>query len=232
MEGDAGSLMNDRSRDDRALAADSAGAPDTGSLVTGSRGGSWSPVEIRVLEATKSCIEQWGVAKVTIDDIATRSAVSRATLYRWFPGGRDVLFEALRVRETELFLAELTGSVDTSAELGELLVEVVVEATRALRADEHLATLLAAEPGQMASQLTVEGLPRIVNMASGVLSPLVEPHLDATVARQLIDVLARIVISYFLAPSDNVDLTDGDDARRFLTPIIRAFCDRCVPNDH
>lgn len=232
MEGEAGVPAQHRSRDERALAADSVGTPDTGSAVAGVVGGSWSPVEIRVLEATKSCIEQWGVAKVTIDDIATRSAVSRATLYRLFPGGRDVLFEALRVRETELFLAELTGSVDTSAELGELLVEVVVEATRALRADEHLATVLAAEPGQMASQLTVEGLPRIVNMASGVLAPLVEPHLDATVARQLIDVLARVVISYFLAPSDIVDLAETDDARRFLTPIIRAFCDRCVPTEH
>jgi AcrR family transcriptional regulator len=192
---------------------------------------SWSPVEVRVLEATKSCIEQWGVAKVTIDDIAGRSGVSRATLYRLFPGGREVLFEALRVRETELFLAELSGSVDPSAELSELLVHVVVEATSSLRADEHLATLLATEPGQMASQLTVEGLPRIVNMASGVLSPLVEPHLDLGAARQLIDLLARIVISYFLAPSDIVDLADADDARRFLTPIIQAFCESCVPSE-
>jgi hypothetical protein len=68
-------------------------------------------------------------------------------------------------------------------------------------------------------------------MASGVLSPLVEPHLDVGAARRLIDLLARIVISYFLAPSDIVDLADADDARRFLTPIIEAFCENCVPNE-
>ena len=29
-----------------------------------------TPTEIRILDATKSCCERWGIAKVTIDDIA------------------------------------------------------------------------------------------------------------------------------------------------------------------
>ena len=61
----------------------------------------------RVLDAAKRCCERWGIAKVTIDDIATEAGVSRATLYRMFPGGKDVLFEALRVRELEDFFAGL-----------------------------------------------------------------------------------------------------------------------------
>ena len=56
-----------------------------------------------MLDAAKRCCEQWGIAKVTIDDIAAEAGVSRATLYRMFPGGKDVLFEALRVRELEDF---------------------------------------------------------------------------------------------------------------------------------
>ena len=51
------------------------------------------------------------IAKVTIDDIATEAGVSRATLYRLFPGGRDVLYDALRVRETEEFMAGLTERI-------------------------------------------------------------------------------------------------------------------------
>ena len=49
------------------------------------------PAEVRVLDAAKLCCERWGLAKVTIDDIATEAGVSRATLYRLFPGGKDVL---------------------------------------------------------------------------------------------------------------------------------------------
>ena len=40
------------------------------------------PAETRVLDAAKSCCERWGLAKVTIEDIANEAGVSRATLYR------------------------------------------------------------------------------------------------------------------------------------------------------
>ena len=39
-----------------------------------------SQTERRILDAAKSCCERWGFAKVTIEDIALESGVSRATL--------------------------------------------------------------------------------------------------------------------------------------------------------
>ena len=65
----------------------------------------------RILDAAKSCCEQWGFEKVTVDDIAQASGVSRATLYRLFPGGKDVLFEAMRVRERAEFFGVLAAEV-------------------------------------------------------------------------------------------------------------------------
>ena len=65
-----------------------------------------------VLDAAKRCVERWGMAKVTIDDIAADAGVSRATLYRLFPGGKDVLYDAMRVRELEEFFTRLTGLVE------------------------------------------------------------------------------------------------------------------------
>ena len=79
-------------------------------------------VELRVLAAAKTCCERWGIQKVTIDDIASEASVSRATLYRLFPGGKDVLFEALRVRELEDFFVRLTAQVDGAVDLEDLLV--------------------------------------------------------------------------------------------------------------
>ena len=55
-----------------------------------------STVEDRVLLAVRDCCERYGTAKVTIDDVARVAKVSRATIYRMFPGGKDVLFDALR----------------------------------------------------------------------------------------------------------------------------------------
>ncbi|MFN8020267.1 MAG: helix-turn-helix domain-containing protein [Acidimicrobiales bacterium] len=176
-----------------------------------------TPTELRVLDATKACCERWGIAKVTIDDIAAEAGVSRATLYRMFPGGKDVLFDALRVHELEAFFTDLGAHID---DLEELLVRTVVYATTALRQDEHLAIMLASEPGDTLSNLTVQGLPRIIRMASLFLSGKVEPYLDRPSAVRLVELLARLVISYFLAPSEHVDLGDEASARAFLTTHI------------
>jgi AcrR family transcriptional regulator len=178
-----------------------------------------SEVEMRVLDAAKSCCERWGFEKVTIDDIAAAARVSRATIYRMFPGGKDVLFEALRVRELECFFALLLSRVEGATTLEDLLVRAVVAATQELRADEHLALMLASEPGRTLSQLTVEGLPRIIRFANAFLAPLAEPYLDRERARALIDVLARLTISHFLAPSDVLDLGDEQSARAFVASI-------------
>lgn len=160
------------------------------------------------------------MTKVTIDDIAAAAGVSRATLYRMFPGGKDVLFDALRVRELEEFFTELTAHLDGAADLEDLLVRVVVYSTQELRNDSHLALMLASEPGETLSNLTVEGLPRITRMAALFIAPRVEAHLDREVAVRLVDVLARLVISYFLAPSTQLDLGDLSSARQFVRSYV------------
>lgn len=179
-----------------------------------------TPTELRVLDATKACCERWGIAKVTVDDIAAEAGVSRATLYRMFPGGKDVLFEALRVKELEDFFTELREHIEGVDELEELLVRTVVYATASLRADDHLAIMLASEPGDTLSNLTVQGLPRIIRVATLLLSGKVEAFLDRASAQRLVDLLARLVISYFLAPSDHVDLGDEASARAFITTHV------------
>ncbi len=179
--------------------------------------------EARILDATMRCGEQWGFAKVTIDDIAAASGVSRATIYRLFPGGKDVLFDALRVREINEFFDRVTAEVAPIGDLEDLLVRLVVVATHELRDHETLALLLASEPGEALSQLTVEGLPRIIRVATERLAPLVEPQLAGAQAAAMIDLLVRLTISYFLAPSDIVDLGDPASARRFIRPGLAAI---------
>lgn len=177
-------------------------------------------VERRILDAAKACCERWGFDKVTVDDIANESGVSRATLCRLFPGGKDVLFEALRVRELEDFFGRLTTHVEGAADLEDLLVRTVVAATRDLRDDQHLALMLASAPGDTLGQLTVEGLPRIMRVATVFLAPLVDPYLPRRESARLVELLSRLVISYFLAPSDFVDLGEPESARPFLTTFI------------
>jgi AcrR family transcriptional regulator len=181
---------------------------------------SWTATEVAVLEAVKRCCERWGIDKVTVDDIAKESGVSRATLYRVFPGGRDVIFEAHRVYELDQFFTVLLARITGAESLEELLVRAVTCATRELRNDEHLAIMLASEPGAVLGELTVDGLPRIIRVASAYLVPFVDDYLPRPQARALIDIVARLVISCFLAPSTVVDFGDEQSARTFLQPFL------------
>jgi AcrR family transcriptional regulator len=172
--------------------------------------------EAKVLDAVRACIDELGLSKVTIDDIVARSGVSRATIYRLFPGGREVLFEAMRVRELEVFFEKLRAEAEGAADLADLLARCIVVASRELADDEHLATLLAAERGEVLGQLTVDGVPRVVMMATQVITPLAERYVSHAAATQIVEVLSRLVISYFLAPSSQVDFTDYASVRGFL----------------
>jgi AcrR family transcriptional regulator len=181
-------------------------------------------VEARVLDSAKACVERWGMAKLTIDDIATDAGVSRATLYRMFPGGKDVLFEALRVRELEEFFTRLASHLDRADDLEDLLVRTVVAATLEMRDDQHLAVMLASEPGETLTSLTVDGLPRIIRVATIFLVPLVDEYLPRRESARMVELLVRLVISYFLAPSDHVDLGEAESARAFIaTFVLPAF---------
>ena len=132
--------------------------------------------ELRVLDAVRASIDELGLARVTIDDVVARSGVSRATIYRLFPGGREVLFEAMRVRELEVFFEKLRNEAEGATDLGDLLARCIVVASRELADDDHLATLLAAERGEVLGQLTVDGVPRVVLMATQVITPLAERY--------------------------------------------------------
>lgn len=186
--------------------------------------------EDRALDAARACCERWGVSRVTVDDIAAEARMSRATLYRLFPGGKDVLFEALRVRELNDFLDELSAHLRDLAAIDDLLVGAVAFATRALRDDPHLALMMASEPGEVLANFTVDGLPRILRQVSEHLLPFVEPHLgDDAVA--VLEVVTRLVISCFLSPSAFVDFGDEASARAFLSRLLpRVFAGG--PTDH
>ena len=169
-----------------------------------------------VLDATRACVNRLGLSKVTVDDIVAESGVSRATIYRLFPGGRDVLFEAMRVRELETFFEALRFEAIGANDLVDLLTRCIVVASTALRNDEHLAAMLAAERGEVLAELTVDGVPRVINMATAFVTPLAEQFVDHDAAAQIVEVVARLVISNFLAPSSLVDFTDRDSVHQFL----------------
>ena len=177
-------------------------------------------IEAAIFSAVDSCVTQWGWDKVTMDDICVTAGVSRATVYRLFPGGRDVLFEAVRLGKLEDFFTAMRANVEGSESLEDLLVRCIVVASSELQHDEHLAMMLATVPGETLGDLTVSGLGRIVRVATAFITPLTDEFIPADEAAHIVDVMCRLVISYYLSPSSTIDFTNEDAARLFVQRFV------------
>lgn len=173
-------------------------------------------VQSHVLDALSVCVDRTGWDRVTMDDVCSLAGISRATVYRIFPGGRDVMFESLRVRRLAEFFTVIRAHVEGVENLEDLLVRSISVAHAELAGDEQLATLLASAPGETLGDLTVSGVSRIVSVATAFFAPLADPFLPRGEAEEIIEVMCRIVISVFLAPSLRLDFSREDHVRQFV----------------
>ena len=178
--------------------------------------------EARVHAATLACIARFGLTKTTLDDIARESGISRATIYRAFPGGRDVLFQSVLMAEIHRFYAELGAALAEIDDLEELLTVGLAESMRFLRSHAALQTLVEMEPGLLLPQFAFHRLDLVLSDAAAFAVPFLEPHLRSgepgdddriwTVAEHLV----RIVLSYTMHPSPRIDPFDDVSIRSLV----------------
>jgi AcrR family transcriptional regulator len=178
-------------------------------------------LETRVVEAALTCIERWGLAKTTVDDIAREAGVSRATLYRAFPGGKEVVLEALLRHEAARFFHTVTHQLDQAGSLEDLLTVGVTEAARFLMEHQALRYLLAHEPERILPAFTFDRLGETLAVATAFAAPHVRRFVttDRAAADQA-DLIARVLLSYAMNPSAHLDLTDERAVRRFVTTYL------------
>lgn len=181
---------------------------------------------LAVVDAALQCFSRSGVAKTTLDDVASEAEVSRATLYRYFPGGRDEVLRVVVETECERFLNRLGAVMGKAEDLEEMVVAAVVETARAVAEHAPLSYLLAHEPGTILPHLTFAGLDRLLAAATTFASPLFGRWLEPGAAGRAAEWTARVVISYLVCPGEE-ELTDPSTAGRlatsFIVPGIRAL---------
>lgn len=178
-------------------------------------------LEARLVEAMLDCIGRWGVAKTTADDIARAAGVSRATLYRVFPGGKEVAFEALLRHETARFFEQVTDRLDEADTLEDLLVVGALEAAAFLRDHEALGYVLRHEPERVVPALAFHRPDRAIALATGFVAPQLGRFLPAgDRTADDAELVVRLLLSYALSPSPTVDLSDPMSVRRFVRAYV------------
>jgi len=171
----------------------------------------------RVLEATYSCVARFGMGKTTVEDVVKESGVSRASIYRLFPGGKDQLLRETVGWEMNRFFARLAEAVYDAPDFASLLEEGLGLAHRAIQQHEVLRKVLETEPERFLPLITVEQH-RVLDFISAFLLPYLEreqragrvrPGLDLEAAAQYV---ARLVLSLIGSPG-RWDMDDREQVR-------------------
>ena len=162
------------------------------------------------MQATYDCVARWGLAKTTVEDAAREAGVSRATVYRYFPGGRDELIAAVVGWEYARFFRRLYDEVSDADTLEEVMERGLVFAHRTLVEHEVLQRILTTEPEILLPRLTIES-----NQTHTLVAAFLRPYLlrhgmtEGTDLDLAADFLARMVLSYIASPG-RWDLEDPE----------------------
>ncbi len=159
----------------------------------------------RLLAATYACVARYGLGKTTIEDVVKESGVSRASIYRHFPGGRDELVRETVGWEIAHFLTRLGDHVRDEPDLTMLVAEGLRFARRSMLSHELLQKILETEPERLLGLLTTESA-RTVPFIAAFLYPYLERErasgrLQAGVdVARAADYLARMILSLIGSP--------------------------------
>jgi AcrR family transcriptional regulator len=167
----------------------------------------------------------YGLRRTTVDVVAKRAGVSRATLYRRFDG-KDALVQAVLVRECRRFFGSIADAVAEVSTVEERLVEGFVVGVRYARADRLLNRLLASDAEALLPYLTTNG--ELVVAAARdflVLQGGPQAPVGDRTPEGVAELFVRLAISFTLMPQSAISLESDEQvrafARAYLAPLMR-----------
>ncbi|MFM7069763.1 MAG: TetR/AcrR family transcriptional regulator [Actinomycetes bacterium] len=174
----------------------------------------------RLLAAAVRCAARSGVQRFSLEEVAAEAGLSRATLYRQFPGGREQLVQEAAIWEVARFWTRVAAGVEAEATLEDRLTKGIVIGAEMIRRSAIMASLGEDEVAELATALRPSE-PLVHEVIRSYLRGLLEresangglaPNVDLTEAA---DYLTRMVLSVLSAPAGR-DLTDASATRALV----------------
>lgn len=198
-------------------------AAELGALVSAEE----STRRLRIVDAALSMVLERDLRSLSLEDVATRAGVSRATLYRWFPGGREELLDAALQTEVARLFSSLAAELVLTTSAEATCVTFLVGAARRLAPTTPLAALLADRTGTVGGAVTFEVLGRALEIGSDFLWPFFARVMHPSAAHRASELTMRVGLSYFFGPDAGIDLATQDGVEhlvaRHVTPKFDAL---------
>ena len=176
----------------------------------------------RILDAAFDALEDFGLSRTTVEDVAQRAGLSRQTVYRYFPS-KDALILSLVAREEEQFIAGVRDAVEGHSDLGPSIANGIRFVLRFAREHALLDRLVTTDPLAFLPYLTTRGLPVVVRAREAMVELVAPraPHLPAEALRGALDAATRAIVSYVLTPSERPDDVVAADLAAMLMATLR-----------
>ncbi|MGO8875882.1 MAG: TetR/AcrR family transcriptional regulator [Acidimicrobiales bacterium] len=159
----------------------------------------------RVLGAAVRCVARFGISKTTVDDVAREARLSRATLYRLFPGGRDEIVETMVAAEIGAYFGSLAARLEGVEDFEERIVVAMTAAAAELVGHRALGFVLAHEPELVLPHVSFAQFDRVLEVASRFFAPYLAGLLAPEDARRVGEWVTRLVLSHVACPADSLD---------------------------
>jgi AcrR family transcriptional regulator len=157
----------------------------------------------RLIDAADACVDRFGLAKTTIEDVAAQAKVSRATIYRYFSNRDELLLEVLLSslsRSMERSLGDFFVDVTTPHAFGDALVSSAAYLLDAIRHDPKLETLLDRESGGISATITGASELLFRTVLDEWRTPLAKAQADGLIRAELvIDELSEWILRAILS---------------------------------
>jgi len=173
----------------------------------------------RILDATYACVARSGLDRTTVEDAAREAGVSRATVYRWFPGGREQLLNETIAHQVDEFFLRLAEEVAGAETFAEVVTRALMSAHRWIADHDVLQRLLSSEPGRLVPSISDE-TSRIIPAIGRFLEPYLERE-SSVPPGPAGEYVARMVLSLIGSPG-RWDLDDPAQVEELVRTEILA----------
>lgn len=190
----------------------------------------------RIVAAAAELISSQGLRGTSVDDIASAAGCGRATVYRYFPGGRAELLEVTMGEGVDRIFALCAQVTDNAASLAEAVAGTINIAVLELSNDAVVQQLLVDEPDTIATLISPMRIEPLFERASEWGAEHFSRFLEPAIAGHVGEWCVRVVTDHLRSPAPIVDITDPLVARKlvdtFLIPTLipGTFADRLTTN--